>query len=114
MAEINVALLNRVADYIEAHPEQYDQDAWMLYDTCGTRGCIAGWAITLADDKDRERLPIWIADKGCTYPMPADKGQYLLGLTYTAAKKLFDSCAKPPTGMTVPDWLRFIAMTGVV
>lgn len=59
---MNIDLLNRVADQIEAHPENLAMDAWAVADVevdgmedygpaldlipeCGTAACVAGWTL---------------------------------------------------------------------
>lgn len=41
---INVPLLQKTMDHIEAHPEEWDQANWF----CGTKACFAGHAVLLA------------------------------------------------------------------
>lgn len=43
MSGPNAELAYKVLDYIDAHPEQWDQDEW-----CGTAQCFAGWAVSLS------------------------------------------------------------------
>ena len=54
---MNTQLLRKIADQIEAEPERYDQTVWIDNlaimsgvpgETCGTRACIAGWAVMLS------------------------------------------------------------------
>jgi hypothetical protein len=42
---MNIDLMLKVADYIEANPDEYDQRNW-----CGTECCIAGHAVALSGD----------------------------------------------------------------
>ncbi len=42
MPELNTQLLQEVVDYIETHPEEWDQDSWANKGTCGTTLCFAG------------------------------------------------------------------------
>lgn len=54
MAKLNVKLLNRIKRHIVAEPKRYNQGNWGERITgsdapdCGTRGCIAGWAVFLS------------------------------------------------------------------
>ena len=41
---MNVDLMQKTMDYIEAHPEEWDQDEWR----CETTMCFAGWAVALS------------------------------------------------------------------
>jgi hypothetical protein len=49
---MNVEMMLKVADYIEQHPEQYNQSEW-----CGTECCIAGHALAL--HYCRNAVPRW-------------------------------------------------------
>jgi hypothetical protein len=44
----NTELLNRTLNYIEAHPKEWDQDAWARRDQCGTAYCFAGTTVMLS------------------------------------------------------------------
>jgi len=47
----NVDLLERVADKVEAEPEQwYQPEVVMEWEDCGTTYCLGGWAIKLAGE----------------------------------------------------------------
>jgi hypothetical protein len=47
---VNVPLLRKVLEYITEHREQHRQDIWITQrESCGTAGCLAGWAVVLAD-----------------------------------------------------------------
>lgn len=87
---INVELLNRVADHIEKHSEQFDIDNWNkttvskpswwaklrgAQPVCKTTYCIAGWAVVLSGLRCEDNIPA--------------QAQRLLGLTLDQAKKLF-------------------------
>lgn len=116
------ALLEAVADQIEGHPDQYDQGSWgyivgsltstptldiiekMGLNDCGTRGCIAGWAVALNvhNQEVREALATKMLDVGSL----AEK---LLGLETYTADILFNEMWKPAAGMDVPEALRFLA-----
>lgn len=81
----NIALLNRVMDYIEGHPERHNQLAWIGED-CGTVACFAGWTVLLhhgvtsypqAQRYNDEHLP--------------DEATLLLGLTEGQAAWMFDA-----------------------
>lgn len=45
---INVELLRKVVEQIEADPASWDQDAWIDNTGCKTTFCIAGWTCVLA------------------------------------------------------------------
>lgn len=46
---LNVPLLQKALDHIEAHPEEWEQESWGVKTPCGTRACLAGH-ITLIDE----------------------------------------------------------------
>jgi hypothetical protein len=43
--EFDPELPRKIVAQVEAHPETWDQGAW--HSTCGTKHCIAGWAVQL-------------------------------------------------------------------
>lgn len=92
-----VALMEAVADMIEAHPERYDQQQWKVETECGTAYCLAGWACQIA----LGRLP-WRNGVAAT-------ARDLLGLTDGERYNLFVESWKPHAGLSVPDALRKIA-----
>lgn len=46
---LNVPLLRKTMEHIEAHPEEHDQCWWARREDCGTTYCFAGWAVMLGD-----------------------------------------------------------------
>lgn len=44
----NTKLLKRTLNYIEAHPDEWDQKHWASWTQCGTAYCFAGWTVALA------------------------------------------------------------------
>lgn len=48
---MNVELLERVADHIVKHPQQFDMLAFNYVGSCGTTHCIGGWICALAGSK---------------------------------------------------------------
>ncbi len=49
---INVPLLRKTMEHIEAHPEEWDQRHWAIQkEECGTAFCFAGTAIQLSGEK---------------------------------------------------------------
>jgi hypothetical protein len=51
---MNKELLLKVADAIEANPKHFDMDDFL--DECGTTACIAGWSVSLYEDKNLPAL----------------------------------------------------------
>lgn len=48
--DLNIALLSKVMDHIEHHPEEHDQTYWATKTTttaCGTAFCFAGHAVNM-------------------------------------------------------------------
>ena len=86
---MNVELLKKVRDAILEHPDWFDMEYW-LGDTktssCGTTGCIAGWAVSISRGKSvsqyyEDNLKSSIG----LYPRARDA----VGLTEQQADKLF-------------------------
>jgi hypothetical protein len=63
---MNIELLKKVAEAIKRRPEQIEMDTWFELRTgageCGTTACIAGWAVTIADEGVK-RKPLLAAMK---------------------------------------------------
>lgn len=80
----NAELAYRTLDYIDAHPDEWDQTGWV----CGTKACFAGWAVFLSGG--RVSGTSWdprVADVYPNSPAKAYEGwsvdeaaQYLLGV----------------------------------
>lgn len=106
-----------VADIIEFHPERWNQTEW-CEDThgrepsvqaavgrademadCGTRGCVAGWAVMLtpAGLLDLADASAW-----------SHAGRVALGLEHDLANSLFDPCF-PADAELMAELLRYIA-----
>lgn len=117
-----VKLLEAVADHIESNPDSYDQGSWgyiiekpsahanisiieqMGLNACGTRGCIAGWAVALNvnEPQVRDAFSKGLFDVG-------DMAQRLLNLESYEADILFNEVWEPAVGMSVPEALRQLA-----
>src|SRR5690349_17452818 len=93
----NRELAAKVLRQITEHPETHRQGMWFAKDdrelgmvddivdagTCGTVGCVAGWAVALH-----------CAHQGVQegrYRYPWDEARYLLGLDFLDADWLFDA-----------------------
>jgi len=48
MSGINVALLRKALEHIDAHPEEHDQRSWARKSSCGTTMCLAATVAVLA------------------------------------------------------------------
>lgn len=62
MEEINKELLLKVADVIEAYPENFNMRDF--FNDCGTTACIAGWCVSLAYQMPIAAFPkskLWVA-----------------------------------------------------
>jgi hypothetical protein len=62
----NTELGYRVLDYIEAHPQEWDQRIYLRKDHCGTAACFAGWAVLLSGDQP-DWSEGWPAEVGDTF-----------------------------------------------
>lgn len=116
----NRELFYQIADLIEKHPEQYDQQTWGSETECGTAHCIAGHACLLSGLKPLIRIND-SADYSRFFPAGANQAEKpfewqnvdhlakkLLGLEREEAWILFDTMWVPPEGQTVPQALRAI------
>jgi hypothetical protein len=89
---LNEKLIACVLEHIEAFPEEYNQNDWILRrgcksdEWCGTQGCFAGWTILLSVPVARwdsyAQQPCW---RGSYRQTAAE----LLGLTGSEALNLF-------------------------
>ena len=85
-ARINVPLLRKVMEHIEAHPEEWDQETWVS--TCETKACFAGWACWLSGVGMQAHGGLTVTSDGDPVPRAAAE---LLGLDReTAWDMLFD------------------------
>jgi hypothetical protein len=48
MPTLNIELIDRIIAHLTEHPEEHNQKIWGRRDECGTRACVAGWAIILS------------------------------------------------------------------
>lgn len=105
---INWALVEETLDWLEAHPDEWDQRYWMSDSDkgCGTTYCFAGAACKLSGVEVTSRYyPLM----GFTeyYPVKenglighfGDVAKELLGLTHKQANLIFHNYH-----MVVPDW----------
>ena len=112
---MNSELFRKIADVIEAEPGCHDQrrfsstcdddapfDAEFVttetIHTCGTKACIAGWAVHLTPKEDRPESESIM-----------ECAAKLLGLSDSEADTLFDGDWSPREGVTIPQELRRIA-----
>ena len=105
---VNVNLLSEVIAHIESDLEHWDQALYRTQSACGTRYCLAGWAITLSfGEQWWDRFsPCFEPD--VTYGAVAAE---LLGLSFVQKEQLFyttsnianpDACYLPYNGIN-PD-----------
>lgn len=132
MTERNTDLFFAVADQIEAHPGAYDQETYGERFDCGTRACIAGWAVLLNQNPAWE---VWWKTYdyggGLEYELSVrrastateihvhEAAQEMLGLTAGEASRLFAGGWMPPAGSfsepnDVAEALRHIGKGGPV
>jgi hypothetical protein len=89
MADVkaNAELAYRVLDYIDAHPDTWDQTQWIRQTDCGTAACFAGWACLLSGYEPAwfgSSLADWVhpsGDDSNTYDVEICAAE-LLGLPY--------------------------------
>lgn len=92
---INVPLLRKTLEHITAHPEEWDQGVWMreaARNECGTAGCLAGWALTLAGHElDFDKNNIFFGEAHyLTDGRPIEEAaEQELGLTEDQGEELF-------------------------
>lgn len=100
----NVALANKVMEYIEANPEEYDPTRWAIRNSCGTACCFAGrtvmmtgWELIFGRHGDDDELTAaWCSQDG-EVRFINEVATEELGLTEGEADELFDagnSCEK--------------------
>lgn len=76
------ALIRAVADVFRDRPQAWQQQEWGSRNSCGTTGCIAGWAVVLTHgaeipfvSSDSERMvEVWRADRSGPCPTVASSG----------------------------------------
>lgn len=64
--ERNDELIDAVLDYIEAHPEEWDQGVWA--NACGTQACFAGRAMLLSGYTLTLKEEADCGDESCDLP----------------------------------------------
>lgn len=103
----NEELFRAIARQIEEHPESHDQFSWnVTWPGCGTKCCIAGWAVSLAGYQFSSYGFAFVAGNedyvGCL-------AEELLGLGGDEADRLFDAAWQPAHHLTVPEALEKLA-----
>ncbi len=93
---VNVELLRKVLEFITEHPDEWEQAEWLSRSTCGTAGCVAGWAVVM-DGQEIEWEPD-VLDNGLTGYRASgtkqglridDAAREALGLTPFEASEMF-------------------------
>ena len=156
---VNQELFNKIADVIEMEPDAYNQHEWAMLPKsvdqdddiivyiddaddareavdalgtlCGTRCCIAGWAVTLSAAERGLITPTFNENTGVTLygeqtrvnpirwlqtlaeqtagsQQPDQAGAKLLGISTDEAAHLFRCDWRPQTSLSVPEALRKI------
>ena len=85
---INIDLLEKVCDHIQAHPELIDMTKWVREEDCGTVACIAGHTCLLSGYKAVEGKK-YTMKRGVERISIQDEAQKLLGLDDEQAADLF-------------------------
>ena len=68
----NFPLLYKTLEYIESHPEEWEQGVWSMKTECGTKFCFAGWAVMLSQPQ------AMLMPTNVNYPMDVrlENGEY--------------------------------------
>lgn len=138
MPRRNIELMSKIRDLLILEPNKHDQDSWASIPadlvkfndggtakvSCGTAGCVAGWATYFAGDKYLvDGHSEYDEDTGIYYPTIVvaknnkairleARARDLLGLSYDEADYLFDS--EPSTAETIVTLTRLIAGEQIV
>jgi hypothetical protein len=86
---MNEPLLNQITECILADPSQFNMANWQIPSedsSCGTTGCIAGWAVWLAMPSERDYKKNLSAILPCDFEPTA---QEVLGITWRQGIDLF-------------------------
>lgn len=113
----NAELLHAIADRIETDPRSYNQYLWGKVGTCGTKHCIAGWAVHLHDGEEAiDFRRVGLFRKHATRVEVdhklvhiAHRAQTLLGINQAESDVLFRGRWKPRGEMTPAEALRRFA-----
>ena len=81
---MNTALMLRIADEIEAHPERYNQSVGSGNITCDCPACVAVNALRLEDEN--------LAELSCGWSRTAKRASARLKLDDSQAEALFRAC----------------------
>lgn len=92
MSGINVPLLRKSLEHIDAHPEEHDQRHWAQRTPCGTKLCLAGTAVVLSGYDIRWGEDAIVSAQTTTGAYIEDLAQEQLGLNDSAANWLFHKC----------------------
>jgi hypothetical protein len=96
---IDPVALKGTLEFIEAHPEQWNQEMWGVANcaNCTTSYCFAGWACVLAGDDDFRWEKAWGENEGRETVRELADGESvktaaarILGLDWEQASRLFD------------------------
>lgn len=88
---VNVALLCKVMEHIEAHPEEHDQAEWAEQTACGTTYCFAGHTVLIAGwslNFDEDGVAVSCRMDGESLLIP-EAARLELGLNYYDTRDLF-------------------------
>jgi hypothetical protein len=86
----DLPLLKKAVEYVDAHPEEWDQEEWYAEDHCGTVACLAGRTCLLAGDTPSDLEPglngrlqtAFIVRDGGGVQDISERARELLGLTH--------------------------------
>lgn len=103
----NQKLFNEIADKIETDPGSYDQNVYGERTSCGTKHCIAGWAVSLRGYIPARIGWLLVRNEDSEEESVSDVATRLLGLRDFEDAMLFHSSWRPPSiYASVPEALR--------
>lgn len=93
MSRVDVDALYEVLEFIEKHPDQWDQRVWA--NRCRTQFCFAGWACIMAGDvptKEEEEADdqVWMERANHILGLPASGCGYSLHGIFAGYNSLSD------------------------
>lgn len=92
---LNIPLLRKVMEHIEAHPDEWDQEAWAARTPCGTTYCFAGIAVVMSGH-DLMWTPGYMKSHWVEQDVSTTRGEHIqevamreLGLSLDQASAIF-------------------------
>lgn len=73
---MNVELLLKIAEVIQAKPDEFDIDQWHSHGTCNTTHCIGGWSQVISGAPQNSNSEEMAALLGIEFVMDARESSY--------------------------------------